>query len=37
VCRFVPANLSLFCGEVTLSNYVVPHMSLIMIMFDTCE
>jgi hypothetical protein len=29
--------ISLFCGEVILADFVVPHMPLIMIMFDTCE
>jgi hypothetical protein len=34
---FVLGNLSLFYGEVILSDCVVSHMPLIMIMFDTCE
>jgi hypothetical protein len=37
VCMFVPDDLSLFCGEVVLSDCVVFHTPLIMIMFDTCE
>jgi hypothetical protein len=37
LCMFVLGNLSLFCGEVILSDCVVSHMPLIMIMFDTCE
>jgi hypothetical protein len=35
VCMFVLGNFSLFCGEYILSNCGVPHMSLIMIMFNT--
>jgi hypothetical protein len=37
VCMFVLDNLSLFCGEVILSDCVVFHTPLIMIMFGTCE
>jgi hypothetical protein len=37
VCMFVLGNLSLFCGEVTLSDCIVFHIPLIMMMFGTCE
>jgi hypothetical protein len=37
VCMLVLGILSLFCGEVILSDCVVIHTLQIMIMFDTCE
>jgi hypothetical protein len=37
LCMFVIGILSLFCGEVILSDCFVSHMLLIKIMFDTCE
>jgi hypothetical protein len=37
VCIFVLGILSLFCGEVILSDYVVTHTLLIMTIFDTSE
>jgi hypothetical protein len=37
VCIFVLGILSLFCGEVILSDCVVIHTPLIINMFDTCE
>jgi hypothetical protein len=37
LCMFVLDNLSLFFGEVILSDCIIPYMKLIMIMFDTCE
>jgi len=36
ICMIV-LSILLLCGEVILSDCVVSHMPLVMIMFDTCE